>query len=205
MTTPVYDWIRFHAEGQPDKLAAVDVESGRRLTYAAARRARDAAGARLVGKIRHQEGRPRRGAGAELDRPDGGAVRGAETRLHLLAAELAARGAGARIHLPRQHACAAGVSCQHARHGARVGQTRGHSGDTRNDRWRRECLRAADRPIAAHATPLARPHPRRCLVDHLHIGNDGAAQGRAADARADVLQRGASAPCIWRCRRRPSA
>ena len=34
MSIPVYDWIRFHAEGQPGKLAAVDVESGRRLTYA---------------------------------------------------------------------------------------------------------------------------------------------------------------------------
>ncbi len=33
MTIPVYDWICFHAEGQPDKLAAVDVDSGRRLTY----------------------------------------------------------------------------------------------------------------------------------------------------------------------------
>ena len=33
MTIPVYDWMRFHAQGQPGKLAAVDVESGRRLTY----------------------------------------------------------------------------------------------------------------------------------------------------------------------------
>ena len=35
MPIPVADWVRFHAEGQPDKLAAVDVDSGRRLTYAA--------------------------------------------------------------------------------------------------------------------------------------------------------------------------
>jgi fatty-acyl-CoA synthase len=35
MPIPVYDWVRFHAESQPGKLAAVDVQSGRRLTYAA--------------------------------------------------------------------------------------------------------------------------------------------------------------------------
>ena len=35
MPIPVYDWLRHHAQWQPDKLAAVDVDSGRRLTYAA--------------------------------------------------------------------------------------------------------------------------------------------------------------------------
>ena len=33
MAIPVYDWVRFHAEGHPAKLAAVDVGSGRHLTY----------------------------------------------------------------------------------------------------------------------------------------------------------------------------
>ena len=34
MSIPVYDWVRHHAEWQPAKLAAVDVGSGRRFTYA---------------------------------------------------------------------------------------------------------------------------------------------------------------------------
>jgi fatty-acyl-CoA synthase len=34
MPIPVPDWVRFHAEGQPSKLASVDVDSGRTMTYA---------------------------------------------------------------------------------------------------------------------------------------------------------------------------
>jgi fatty-acyl-CoA synthase len=33
MTAPAYDWIRHHARATPDKLAAVDLHSGRRWTY----------------------------------------------------------------------------------------------------------------------------------------------------------------------------
>ena len=34
MSIPVYDWVKFHAGSAPQKLAAVDVESNRRYTYA---------------------------------------------------------------------------------------------------------------------------------------------------------------------------
>lgn len=67
MPVPYYDWISHHAAHRPDKIAAVDLASGRQLTW----RDFDQRVARVAGYLRearHHSRRQGRGVGSEHHR-----------------------------------------------------------------------------------------------------------------------------------------